>query len=165
MKKPLTLAALVVISVVANATNAIGVNQQYQLISSIASEEIDENITTPSFMQYMQNGKRTPSCSIILKNNEYKVVFFESDDSEDYSNCNKIYPPIITKIKGQYYAAYRYSEEETRGSFIDGYVVMNLTKNSFHICQNQEKITAEMKKSKKQTSKLLNSIIERNGCL
>lgn len=165
MKKLLTLAALIAISATANSTNIINIGQQYQLINSIAPEKIDENITTPSFIQYIQNGKRTPSCSIVLKNNEYKVIFFEPDDSEDYSNCNKIYPPIITNIKGKYYAAYKYSEEETRGSFIDGYVIMNLTKDSFHICQNQEKIAAAMKKSKKQVSKLLNSTIERNGCL
>ncbi|WP_157725109.1 hypothetical protein [Vogesella sp. LIG4] len=164
MKKPLIFIVLAAVSATANSTNSISI-EKYLPIKTIAPEKIDATITTPSFIQYIQPGKRTPSCSIILQDKKYKVIFFEQDDTDDYSNCNKIYPPTITKIKGQFYAAYKYSEEETRGSLVDNYVVMSLTKNNFHICQNQEKIITSMKKTKKQTATSLSYIIEHSGCL
>ncbi|MTD33563.1 hypothetical protein [Paludibacterium denitrificans] len=164
MKKLLFFFAIISICSIAKSTE-INDTEKPKPIKIIAQKKIDTEIFTPIFIQYIQPGKRTPSCSIILKQKEYKVIFFEQNDIEDYSNCSKIYQPIITKIKGEFYAAYKYSEEETRGSLIDDYVVMSIKKNSFHICKNIDKITDIMKKSGKQTSKSLKFIIEKNSCL
>lgn len=116
-------------------------------------------------MQYVQSGRKTPSCSIILQDKEYKVIFFEQGDINDYSNCNNIYPPITTKVDGKFYAAYKYSEEETRGSLIDDYIVISMENNDFHICKNQEDLSSKIKNKKKKTPKTLGRIIKNDKCL
>ncbi|WP_147692671.1 hypothetical protein [Vogesella mureinivorans] len=164
MRKLILFTVLIVKFATANSNNDIDIEKR-QPIKIIASKAISTTISTPIFMQYIQYGKKTPSCSIILQEKEYKVIFFEQGDIDDYSNCNNIYPPIITKVNGKFYAAYKYSEEETRGSLIDGYIVISIKNNDFYICRNQENLSSKIKKAKKKTPKTLECVIENDKCL
>ncbi len=164
MKKLILFTVLIVKFATANSNIDINIKKR-QPIKIIASKMLSTTISTPIFMQYIQHEKKTPSCSIILQEKEYKVIFFEQGDIDDYSNCNNIYPPIITKVKGKFYAAYKYSEEETRGSLIDDYIIISIKNNDFHICKNQEILSSKIKKAKKKTPETLGLIIENDNCL
>lgn len=166
MKKLILFAVLILAFASANSKNDIQVNiERCQPIKIIASEKLSTTTSTPIFMQYVQPGKRTPSCSIILQDKEYKVIFFEQGDINDYSNCNNIYPPITTKVDGKFYAVYKYSEEETRGSLIDDYIVIAMENNDFHICKNQENLSSKIRNTKKKTPQTLGWIIKNDKCL
>lgn len=164
MKRLILFTVLIIKFATANSNNSIDIEKR-RPIKTIASKMLSATISTPIFIQFIQAGKKTPSCSIILQEKEYRIIFFEQGDIEDYSNCNNIYPPIITKVKGEFYAAYKYSEEETRGSLVDDYTIISIKNNNFHICKNQEILSSKIKKTKKQTPKSLRFIIENNSCL
>ncbi|QWT45795.1 hypothetical protein [Azospira inquinata] len=118
----------------------------------------------PSFLHYFQDKHSTPSRHLESNDNKrLDIIIFSKDDDGDYSNCQKIYPPIIISGNSDNYAAYKYREEEIRGIFSNHYFYVKLRPNSFDYCKNSEALSRHIK-FHKETRAAVVEALTKQGC-
>lgn len=157
------LLAIVLISAMAFCANADEQIDSGEKLVEIAPVKLADGVYTPAFIQYFQKSRPTPSCSLLKDGKRVDVIAFDEDSTDSYSNCNKIYPPIVAKVNGIFYASYKYLEEETRGHIAPGFVTIQIGKDKFSTCLN-DAIEQRLKKQKKVTSQNLEEIVLKQGC-
>lgn len=108
--------------------------------------EIKKNITVPDFVQYYQRNKRVPSCYVEYSGvKRVNIITFDDADDEDYSNCNKIFPPSILLKDGVTYAVFEFLEEETKGVISSHFFYIKIIPNDFEYCNNSEDLSERVK--------------------
>lgn len=144
----------------------LGDTEISEITKEIQSIEIKKGVQAPSFIQYIQKGRRTPSCTLFSLDfkSRIDIIKFDSGDEDDYSNCNKIYPPVIVVNQTVNYAVFRYLEEETKGSLINNYFTVRVVGNEFKECENNEEISRKIVQAKSKTKDEIRKIISALGC-
>ena len=104
------------------------------------------DIYAPPIVQFYKDGTRFPSCKIVSKSGkELDLIIIDEEEVSGYSNCSKIYQPKTIKINGENYAIYKFTEEETRGSFIKHFAVLRINEDNFHECKNTQELDEKIK--------------------
>lgn len=132
-------------------------------IKEIPLIEVAPGAYLPAFIQYFQNSRTAPSCSLVGRGGRVDVIVFDEDNLGSYSNCNKIYPSEFTYVDGVLYASYKYLEEETRGHIIPGFITIRIDHDMFASCTNNG-VEKALLKEKKLTPEGLAKVLRLNPC-
>jgi hypothetical protein len=138
---------------------ALNIETMQQLIQP---KKVAEGIYTPFAAWYVANKDIAPSCALIDKDDVSRALEIMSPSDGQFTNCHQtIDDPIISFVRGSYYATYKYVTEETRASFSTNYQLVKLTKDGFYPCEKDQAISKNLLTNVNSKGMKLNAAVEK----
>lgn len=131
--------------------------------------KVTEQIYTPYAAWFVRNNDIAPSCALIDKNDLNNILEIIEPSDGQFENCHQaIQEPVISFIRGNYYATYKYVVEETRAEFSEEYQLVKLTQDGFFQCKEENTIYEEIRKytngNKTKLASAIQNAVMKIGC-